>query len=381
MAKPTICLSMIVRNESRVIERCLRSVLPHIDVACIVDTGSDDDTLGIADRVLFGVEREFFKRPWGRPAEKWWRRMLGIREVDFSHNRNEALALAEQAGTDVVMVIDADEELFALPGAFDGFDARAGAARFVRPGSEQVWIRNLLLKARDGWRYSGRIDELPKTDDDAKAHFVSGVKVVSHEDGGRGGSSKIKYLRDAAVLSEEVREKPNDPRLAFNLATKLAAAGDYEGAQAEFDRRASMPGGWEEERYHSLLHGGLLEQQLSGNSDDSALRLMRAWQERPVRAEPLLHLSRLYRNRGALHLAELYMRKAASISRPPQDLLLVDESVYRWRAADELAGILAELGRLDESRALMKKALDAGRYPDSELGRVAENLQMIEEAA
>jgi glycosyltransferase involved in cell wall biosynthesis len=40
----SVCLNMIVKNESKVIERCLRSVKGCIDYWVIVDTGSTDDT-------------------------------------------------------------------------------------------------------------------------------------------------------------------------------------------------------------------------------------------------------------------------------------------------------------------------------------------------
>ena len=42
--RKTICLSMIVKNESHVIERCLTSVFKHIDYWVISDTGSTDNT-------------------------------------------------------------------------------------------------------------------------------------------------------------------------------------------------------------------------------------------------------------------------------------------------------------------------------------------------
>jgi len=42
--KPTVCLNMIVKNESEVITRCLKSVLPLIDYWVISDTGSTDGT-------------------------------------------------------------------------------------------------------------------------------------------------------------------------------------------------------------------------------------------------------------------------------------------------------------------------------------------------
>ena len=50
---PKICLNMIVKNESKIITRLLKSVLPLIDSYCICDTGSTDNTIEII--------QEFFK--------------------------------------------------------------------------------------------------------------------------------------------------------------------------------------------------------------------------------------------------------------------------------------------------------------------------------
>ena len=44
---PTLCLNMIVKNESRIITRLFNSVLPIIDCYCICDTGSTDNTVDI----------------------------------------------------------------------------------------------------------------------------------------------------------------------------------------------------------------------------------------------------------------------------------------------------------------------------------------------
>ena len=42
-----ICLTMIVRNESHIIERCLNSVKGIVDCVAICDTGSTDNTVAI----------------------------------------------------------------------------------------------------------------------------------------------------------------------------------------------------------------------------------------------------------------------------------------------------------------------------------------------
>ena len=47
-----VTINMMVKNESRYIEQTLRSVLPHVEQAIIVDTGSEDDTWEIIMRVI-----------------------------------------------------------------------------------------------------------------------------------------------------------------------------------------------------------------------------------------------------------------------------------------------------------------------------------------
>ena len=44
---PTLCLNMIVKNESNIIQRLLDSVVDIIDTYCICDTGSTDNTIEI----------------------------------------------------------------------------------------------------------------------------------------------------------------------------------------------------------------------------------------------------------------------------------------------------------------------------------------------
>ena len=94
---------MIVKNESRVIRRCLDSVRPFIHRWIIVDTGSTDGTQDIIKKHLSGLPGELFERPW----------------KNFGHNRSEGLALA-RGKADFILIMDADEVLevpqgFVLP--------------------------------------------------------------------------------------------------------------------------------------------------------------------------------------------------------------------------------------------------------------------------
>ncbi|MAG36346.1 MAG: glycosyl transferase, partial [Dehalococcoidia bacterium] len=56
--RPTISLCMIVKNEERDLPRCLRSAAPWVDEIIVVDTGSTDRTVSIAQS--FGARIEHF---------------------------------------------------------------------------------------------------------------------------------------------------------------------------------------------------------------------------------------------------------------------------------------------------------------------------------
>ena len=52
---PTICLNMIVKNESKIITRLFDSVIDIIDTYVICDTGSTDDTIHIINSYFNNV--------------------------------------------------------------------------------------------------------------------------------------------------------------------------------------------------------------------------------------------------------------------------------------------------------------------------------------
>ena len=84
-----LSLSMIVRNEEARLVECLRSVQGFADELVVVDTGSTDATVAIAEAAGARVEQI----PW--PG-------------DFAPARNQALEFLKG---DWVLVLDADEQL------------------------------------------------------------------------------------------------------------------------------------------------------------------------------------------------------------------------------------------------------------------------------
>ena len=83
-----IGLCMIVKNESKIIERCLNSVKPLIDYVCIVDTGSTDDTIDVINNWMKSndIEGKVIFEPW----------------KNFAYNRSFAMEkIREKNGKDL----------------------------------------------------------------------------------------------------------------------------------------------------------------------------------------------------------------------------------------------------------------------------------------
>jgi len=98
----TISLAMIVRNSADSIQACLESVLPWVDEAVIVDTGSTDETADVVKEVCGVYDVPLIWMEYKDPAEheKWI--------SDFSVPRNIAL---DHCKCDYMLWMDADDVL------------------------------------------------------------------------------------------------------------------------------------------------------------------------------------------------------------------------------------------------------------------------------
>lgn len=359
----TICLCMIVRDEAHVLKRCIESALPFVTHWAIVDTGSKDGTQELARRELAELPGQLIERPW----------------QDFATNRNQALELGRATGADYLLIIDADEAMEAAEGfGLPELTHDSYALPFVLVGTDNVWARRCLLKASLPWRFVGEIHEYPECPDAGPCGKLEGLAVRSYPDGARSRDGAVaKAQRDAETLERLVEQEPDNPRHWFYLAQTLAGAQRIDEAIAAYERRATL-GGFAEERYHSLVQIAALREFRGDDWQDVARAYREAFNDRPWRAEPLWSLAVLYCNAGEYGMAEVYARAACNLPRPAGDALIVSESVYLWRAQDELAGILARLGRTDEALAITRRLMERGAYPPAELDRARDNVAMLE---
>lgn len=187
---PSICLSMIVRNEALVIRRCLDSVKPLISHWLIVDTGSNDGTQALIREYMQDIPGTLHERPW----------------QDFAHNRSEALALA-RPHADYSLVIDADDVL-ELPAGFRWPPLTADGYSFNITDGKLVYPRLQLMSNRLRWFYRGVLHEFPACDGEPTTGHLD-IAIRRGHDGARRHSPET-YRRDAAIL-EQVLITETDP--------------------------------------------------------------------------------------------------------------------------------------------------------------------------
>ncbi len=348
-----ICLNMIVRNESHIIHELIAAVADKIDCWVIVDTGSDDGTQDVIRRLMAdrGIPGELHERPWR----------------DFGHNRSEAIALAQGHG-DYIWVMDADD---VVEGTIDftGLSADGYAMRF-RDGTT-YWRRQLF---RNGvpWRYQGVLHEVAVCDAPfTEARLEGDYHIHSRRLGVRNLDPR-KYARDAEILQADVDRNPDDSRSVFYLAQSYFDAGEFTQARQWYGRRAEM-GGWDEEVFYALFRVAVAMDRLGEPWPTVQDAYLRAWNQRPSRAEPLHAIACRHRKDGRYPLGHLFARMAAEIPLPAADKLFVHTDVYTWRALDEQAVCASWLGRWAETFELAQRLLARDDIPEDDRTRIAAN--------
>ncbi len=214
----SIAATLIVRNEARCLARCLESVAPWVDKMVVLDTGSTDDTVAIAQ----AAGAEVHHLPW---------------PDSFSIARNHVLDLAD---SDWALMLDADEWLVAGGEALrqwcDG-PARLGRVCIHNLHDDgetatRSWITRLIPR---GARYEGRVHEqvaspLPRLP----------LPVHVAHDGYLAVQIATKQTRNHALLLRDLAEQPDDPYLHYQIARDARMRDDLDAACIHFARALAL---------------------------------------------------------------------------------------------------------------------------------------------
>jgi tetratricopeptide (TPR) repeat protein len=290
----TLCLNMIVKNESHIITRLLDSVVDIIDCYCICDTGSTDNTI----EVIQNYFQE--KNILGKIIQEPFR--------NFCYNRNFALTSAIGM-SDYILLLDADMQLIITN--FDKQSLPKYDAYSILQGNEHIQYPNTrIIKNNAMFTYVGVTHEYishPSNCNNCILHSDS----IFIKDIGDGGCKHNKFERDVQLLTQGIADEPTNARYHFYLANTYFDTNMYEDAIKIYKKRIEL-GGWVEELFYSYFRIGICYK----NKNDMQSAIYEWWNAfnvLPERLESLHLIIEYYRISGKHALAHHFVLIAMSI--------------------------------------------------------------------
>jgi len=348
----TISLVMIVKNEEEMLPGCLEAVGGAVDEMVVVDTGSTDRTVEIAES--FGAKVVHF--PWNG---------------SFSDARNCSL---DHATGDWVVYLDADEHL--VPE--DGVQLRRVIGRTWREafylvetnytggeesGSSVAHLALRVFKRRPEYRFEGRIHEqktqamptyLPERFETTEIRIRHYGYLKSRI------FSKEKSRRNIELLEQEAREAPS-PFVDFNLGSEYMSLGEFDTACTYLDRAWDLlrrEEGWSGKGYAPMLAARVVQSRReAGNITGARLAIDEALVRYPDHTELVLQAGLCAKDDGDLDEAARLAERCLEMGEAPTRYSgTVGCGTYL--ATCLLAQVRAEQGDALAAEALYRQALD-----------------------
>ena len=308
--EPSICLNMIVKNESKIITRLFDSVIDIIDTYCICDTGSKDNTISLI--------KEYFdeKNIKGKIIESVF--------INFEINRNIALKSAKGMA-DYILLMDADMFL-EISNEFHKKDLTKEIYS-IQQSSSISYYNTRIISDKIDVNYKGVTHEYINIETpNCRSERLS---TLSIRDIGDGGSKSNKYQRDIELLTKEVETNPNDSRSLFYLANSYYCIKENKNAIKYYQQHAKLVT-WNEEEFYNYYRQGLCYKEL-GDYDKMANFWIKAWTVRPTRVESLYELIHYYRCNSQWNYCKLYYEMAKKIAYPINDTLFIHKDIYEYK--------------------------------------------------
>lgn len=332
----TISLCMIVKNEEKVLEKCLSSVQNKVDEIIIVDTGSTDRTMEIAEK----YQAKIYSFEWIN---------------DFAAARNHSL---EQATSDYLLVLDADEYLEEesdlkkdVINYKDYYIMRI--KNFLSNNRVLTHSAIRIFKNDKGLRYKNRLHEhldIDKIENElSRGEAASIIQHTGYKN--EVLEEKDKRNRNMPLMKIEVKENPTSYNL-YNMAKLYMNNEEYEKA-FEYFKKAFV--GSENRMYQPelLTRMAFCLDQL-GFTEDGLKVLEDAAELYPEDTGIWNERGNLFKNAGYYRDAELAWLKCLSIG---DKGVTVDEGVGSYIAYFNLAVLYDMQGKLAKSYEMIVKSI------------------------
>jgi tetratricopeptide (TPR) repeat protein len=351
---------MIVKNEAKTLPRCLESVRGVVDEMVVVDTGSTDDTVAVAERLGARV----FHFPWCD---------------DFAAARNAAVSHARGKW---ILALDADEAL--------ARETRRTLRTLLRDERYQAYLINIrspvkgarsqsavinawprVFRNRPEIRYAGRVHEQISPSIARMGGTVAATDLVIdhlgyHQDF---TDQMIKQARNLALLEHELAERPDGPMTMFHYGEALGLGGRISEAVEAYRKAVANPQMPRQNlavAYRGLANGLLRLKDYTGALEACRCAIEVDGGYGPPHLLGALALSRLGRHAEAIERLDTYVRLSER-ARPAAERVLEHEADVGFALA--LKGdCLLTLGLRDEAETAFREAIR--RRPDAPEGHL-----------
>lgn len=216
--QPKISACMIIKNEEKNLERCLKSAKEIVDELIIIDTGCTDNSITIAQN----FDAQIVHALWND---------------DYSEARNIGL---QKATGDWILQLDADEELHpstrlqikneVLETTADGVNV---IIRNLQPKGEMVNFFDehqvRLFRNRPEYRFRNKIHEqiIPAIAEAGGAFSESSI-IINHYGYQTKNDERTKI--NLSLLNNELKNHPEDPHILFKLGETYKALQKWDKA-------------------------------------------------------------------------------------------------------------------------------------------------------
>ena len=343
MTTSTICLNMIVKDESDIIINTLTNILEKIPIHywVICDTGSTDNTAELIETFFLekGISGELIHDPW----------------KDFAYNRTRALEFAYKK-TDFIFLFDADDRIvgdLVLP------DLKRGSAYHMQFGNAVQWRRMPLLYNHIKWYYEGVMHEIIRTKEqynlcsiEGNYHIATNVEVSA-----RNKKGFKKYYDDAMILVEAYNKNDKlQARYGFYAAECFRFSGkeNWDKSIDWYKKVIDEKRQWIQEKYWACYQLGKMYDQLD-EKEKAWYYYFKSYEFDDSRQEAFFELIKKCREQKKFKTGyKLYKMLKPCLKQDKQHKLFITNHIYEHSLYSEMTIILYYLKKNDEVMEIFK---------------------------
>lgn len=306
-----LVLILMIKNEEKILRRCLEAVENLVDCFCICDTGSTDNTMTIAG--------EFLDKRVGNLTVEPFQNFGYNRTISFQNAQKYVKSLGWNLEETYGLLLDAD--MMFVQGKLKGYPLTATGYKMIQLNGNMEYYNLRITRMDFNWKCIGVTHEYWDGPSD-----TLGKDVCYIDDRNDGGCKHDKFERDARLLEAGLEKEPQNVRYMFYLAQTYKCIGRYPDSINMYKRRIAT-GGWDEEIWNSYYSIG---ECYKGLNDIQKFEcwMLKAHAYRPHRSESIFKLTEHFRVTGAQYKAYEYCLMGLKIPFP-NDILFVETWPYR----------------------------------------------------